>query len=164
MVDRVLQHYGPEANEIRTTLRLSLEDLLQQAQSGSKLDLKPGGLEALYDGVQSLSPGNVSQQRLQVQAEQYAFQIGHIRWLMLEQRSVPLPWQLLATLVFWLSGLFVSFGLFARRNATVLISQLFAALAVAGAVYLIADMYQPYAGFIQISEAPLRVALSKLAQ
>lgn len=164
MVDRVLLHYGPEANQIRTALRSSLEDVLQQAQQGSKIDLRPGGLDALYDRVQSLSPANESQQRLQLQAEQYAIQIGHIRWLMFEQRSVPLPWQLLATLIFWLSGLFISFGLFARPNVTVLISQLFSALAVAGAVYLIADMYQPYGGFIQISLDPLRVALSKLAQ
>lgn len=92
------------------------------------------------------------------------YKIGHIRWLMFEQRSVPLPWQLLATLAFWLTGLFVSFALFVRSNLTVLISQFFSALAVAGAVFLIAEMYQPYTGFIQLSDAPLRAALLKLAQ
>jgi hypothetical protein len=38
------------------------------------------------------------------------------------------------------------------------------ALAVAGAIFLILEMYHPHAGLIQVSDAPLRAALAQLGQ
>jgi len=86
------------------------------------------------------------------------------RWLMYEQRvsSVSLP--MLIILILWLSIIFISFGLFAPTNATVVVSLLAAALSVSGAIFLIIEMYSPYAGLIQISPAPLRFALAHLGQ
>ena len=83
---------------------------------------------------------------------------------MYEQRvsSVSLP--MLIILILWLSIIFISFGLFAPTNATVVVSLLAAALSVSGAIFLIMEMYSPYAGLIQISPAPLRAALAHLGQ
>jgi len=45
------------------------------------------------------------------------------------------------------------------------VSSLFAAaLSVSAAIFLILDMYRPYSGLIQISSAPLRLALAHLGQ
>ncbi len=67
-------------------------------------------------------------------------------------------------LVFWLTLLFASFGLFVRPNVTVVVSLFASALAVCGAIFLILEMYQPYSGFILVSDAPLRAALAQLRQ
>ena len=69
---------------------------------------------------------------------------------------------LLIVLVFWLSLLFTSFGLFARPNVLVVVGLFASALSVCAAILLILDMYQPYAGLIQVSSGPLRAALEQL--
>ena len=51
-----------------------------------------------------------------------------------------------------------------RPNATVVVSLFASALAVCGAIFLILDMYQPYGGFIRVSDAPMRAALAQLGQ
>jgi len=67
-------------------------------------------------------------------------------------------------LVFWLVIIFVSFGLFAPRNATVVATLLVRAFSVSGAIFLILNLDRPYEGLIQISSTPLRNALSQLRQ
>jgi len=70
----------------------------------------------------------------------------------------------LIVLVLWLTVIFISFGLFAPFNATVVSSLFVAALSVSGAIFLILEMYTPYTGVIQISSAPLRAALAQLGK
>ena len=67
-------------------------------------------------------------------------------------------------LVFWLSMIFLSFGLYAAANRIDTVAFLVAGLSVSGAIFMILDMYAPYRGLIKISSAPLRVALSHLGQ
>jgi membrane-bound ClpP family serine protease len=88
--------------------------------------------------------------------------LGETRWLMFEQRTASISTPLLIALIFWLTALFISFGLFAPFNATVVASFFISALSVSGAILLIVEMYTPYAGIIQISSAPLRRALAQL--
>jgi hypothetical protein len=71
---------------------------------------------------------------------------------------------LLRILVFWLTVNFFRFGLFAPRNATV-IGTLFLflwAVAVAGAIFLIHELCQPFGGLIQIPSTTLCNALAQL--
>jgi hypothetical protein len=82
----------------------------------------------------------------------------------MEQQSVSISRPLLTIVVFWLTINFVSFGLFAPRNATVVVTLSLCGLAVAGAVFLILEMYSPFHGIIEISNAPLRNALSLLGR
>jgi len=91
-----------------------------------------------------------------------AIQLGRIRWLLFEQKASQLPRPLLVIMVAWLALLFMSFGLFIRPNLTVMISLLASSLAVCSAIFLILEMYQPYGGLIQVSDAPLRAALEQL--
>ena len=67
-------------------------------------------------------------------------------------------------LVFWLTIIFASFGLFSPRNATVITVLLLCALSVAGSLFLIMELDTPYAGMIKVSSAPLRSALAHLGQ
>ena len=81
-----------------------------------------------------------------------------------EQATTAVSTPLLVVLVLWLTVIFISFGLFAPFNATAVSSLFVAALSVSGAIFLILEMYTPYEGLIQISNAPLRAALAHLGQ
>ena len=70
----------------------------------------------------------------------------------------------LTVLVFWISTLFVGFGLFARINATVIAAFLIGALLVSSSIFLILEMNEPYRGMTRISDAPLRQALAQIGQ
>jgi hypothetical protein len=81
---------------------------------------------------------------------------------MYEQSAGSISISLLVCLVFWLVALFMSFGLFAPPNGTVIASFLISGLSVSAAVFLIVEMYEPYGGIIHVSSAPLHTALSHL--
>ncbi len=76
--------------------------------------------------------------------------------------SIPVPF--LIVMVFRLTIIFGSFGLFAPRNATVVVVLFLCALSVAGSIFLILEMDRPFEGSMKISSAPLRYALSQLGQ
>ena len=168
VLDRILAHYGPETREVRDVLRSTIARVLDVlwSKDGSDLSrLEPStNAEILYDKIQGLSPRDDRQRANQAQALAVAMGLGQTRWLMYEQRvsSVSLP--LLIVLILWLTIIFISFGLFAPRNATVVVSLFAAAISVSGAIFLIMEMYTPYAGVIRISSAPLRAALAHLGQ
>ena len=75
-----------------------------------------------------------------------------------------IQWPFMIVLVFWLAVIFASFGLFAPRSPIVTAALFVAALSVAGSIYLILEMDQPYSGLIKISSAPVRAALQQLGQ
>ena len=169
LLDRVLAHYGPETKEARDLLRDSVLRALDQLWSKDRTSAAPkaspsAGSEILYDKMQRLSPKNDTQRALRGQASSIAMDLGKTRWLMFEQATISVSMPLLIVLVLWLTVIFISFGLFAPLNATVVASLFISALSVSGAIFLILEMYEPYGGLIQISSAPLRAALAQLGQ
>jgi hypothetical protein len=169
LLDRVLANYGPETKEARALLRGAVLRALDQiwskdGTSASRLAPPSAGGEILYDKITGLSPKNDTQRSLQSQALSIAMDLGKTRWLMYEQTTTSVSMPLLLVLVLWLTVIFISFGLFAPFNGTVVASLFVSALSVSGAIFLILDMYTPYAGLVQISRAPLRAALAHLGQ
>jgi hypothetical protein len=166
LLDRLLAHYGPETKTAREALRAAVSLELQRVWSEgptTRIEAKeaPEG-EALYDEIQELTPSNESQRGIKAQASQLVMELGQTRWLMEAQKSHTTNWPLLVVVVFWLTINFVSFGIFAPRNATVVTTLFVCALSVAGAVFLILEMGQPYRGIIRISPAPMQALLQKL--
>jgi hypothetical protein len=90
--------------------------------------------------------------------------MGQTRWLMQAQKGSAISGPLLAVVVFWLTINFVSFGLFAPRNATVLTTLFVCAVSVAGAIFLILEMGQPFQGVIRIPDSAMRDVLGRLGQ
>jgi hypothetical protein len=169
VLDRVLAHYGPETNEARDLLRSSAARVLDQMWSRdrtSRSQLEPGsaGAEPLFDKIQGLTPKDDAQRSLQAQALSITLSLAQTRWLMYEQGVTSISMPLLIVMVFWLTALFGSFGLFAPRNTIVVASLFISALSVSGAILLILEMYTPYSGLIRISSAPLRAALGHLGK
>lgn len=168
LLDRVLAHYGPETKEARDELRSSVVRSFNWVSSkdtagASQFEPAANG-EVLYDKIQGLSPKDDVQRSIQAQALSILVGLGQMRWLIAEQRISSVSTPLLLVLIFWLIIIFVSFGLFAPRNATVIVSLLVSALSVSGAIFLILEMYSPYAGLIRVSSAPLRAALTHLGR
>lgn len=58
---------------------------------------------------------------------------------------------MLIILICWLAIVFMSAGLFAPPNATVIVALMLAALSVSGAIFLILELDMPFDGIIQIS-------------
>lgn len=169
VLDRVLAHYGPETSDARAAERavlanhLGLSKALEGTNRGYS-EIKSGTLrgEVILDRIQDLSPKDDNQRLLKTQAINLSIELGRTRWLMFEQNTVPFPNLLFFMLICWLIVLFLSFGIFAPRNFTVLAGLLMAAMAVCGAVLLILAMYHPQSGLIQVSDAPLRAAFAQL--
>jgi len=169
LLDRILVHYGAEAKDARAALRSTVASLIERAwqrdgRGKTSFDPAAANGEVMWDKIQELTPATDNQRSLRTQALGLAVQLGRIRWLMVEQKSSALPRPLLVIMVAWLTLLFISFGLFIRPNLTVVISLLASSLAVCSAIFLILEMFQPYVGLIQVSDAPLRAALAQLGQ
>src|SRR5262245_29246040 len=166
-LDRALAHYGPESKAARDLLRRSVASMLDQmwptTGSGSAA-FTTTGVEGLYEGIQGLSPQNDGQRSLRADARQVVIDLGRTRSLLVAQSGSSIPLPFLVIMTFWITVLFVSFGLFAPRNATVVATLFVCALSVSGAIYLILELDQPFQGFIHISSAPLRSALAHLGQ
>jgi hypothetical protein len=170
LLDRVLAEYGPEATDARDALRAVLSQQLESSGASKSADeiygaIKSGGSvvgDDIFHRVRKLSPVDDNQRFLKSQAMSLTFQLGQIRWLMFEQSAVPIPNLLLVMLIGWLIVLFMSFGIFAPRNLTVIAGLLIGAVAVCGAILLILEMYHPQTGLIRVSDAPLRAAFTLL--
>jgi len=170
-LDRVLAHYGPETKEARAMLRDAVARGLGTAnnlnsyrpESLDSATLKAGA-DNVYEKIQQLTPANETQRALHAQAMQIGAEVGRMRALLLEQTGGSIPMPFLVVLVFWFTMIFLTFGLFAPSNTTVVSVLLVCSLSVAGAIFLILELDRPFEGLIQISEAPLRDALSRLQQ
>jgi hypothetical protein len=168
LLDRVLEHYGPEARHARDLLRRSVAWVIDQTwpqrSARPSQQMPTAGAEAFYDTIQALTPKNDAQRSLQAQALTISTGLGQTRWLLVSQgaRSIPRPF--LVVLVCWLALIFGSFGLFARPNATVIMGLVVCALSFSSAIFLILELDRPFEGLIQISSAPLREALGRLGQ
>ena len=167
-LDRILARYGPETKESREVLRrtaLSLDRNWSVGTSRSaKLDsaeTRAGGAN-FYEKIQELTPRNDVQRSLQGQALQIALDLGRTRSLLLQQTGSSIPRPFLVVLVFWLAVIFISFGLSAPYNATVIATLFVCAMSVSGAIFLILELDSPFAGLLQISDVPLRNALALL--
>jgi hypothetical protein len=68
----------------------------------------------------------------------------------------------LAVLIFWLAIIFVSFGLFVRPNAIVVVAMFISAVSAAASIFLILELTEPFGGLMRISDTELRNALAPL--
>ena len=170
-LDRLLADYGPETKDTREQLRrtvaASIEMLWPNEQTGaSGLSAyeRMNGMQVTQMTLLKVTPTTDTQRQLFATAQQIITDLRQSRWLLIQrgQRAIPIPF--LVVLLFWLTTLHVSFGLFAPRNATVISVLLISALSVSGAIFIILDMTHPLQGVIKVSSGPMRTALEHLGQ
>ena len=171
LLDRVLAAYGPETKDVREQLRRAVAAGIEifwpeekTAGSGMATFEKANAMEKIQEKLRDLKPATDAQRQLLSQAEQISNDMLQARWLLIEQAQSALPLTFLIVLLFWLTMLHLSFGLFASRNATVITVLLISALSVSGAIFIILEMNHPLRGMIKVSSAPMRKALEHLGQ
>jgi Protein of unknown function (DUF4239) len=169
LLDSMLQHYGPETKEIRPILRsvtARAADRIwgQDDPAASRDQPSPFEADELIDRVQQLSPTNDAQRAILGDCRAQLATLGRTRLLLYEQSSSSVSLPLVVVVVSWLAIIFVSFGLFAPRNATVIAALLVCALSVSGAMFLILELDKPFSGSIRISRAPVQHALDVLGK
>ena len=166
LLDEVFAHYGPEANDARAQLRRMVKVELARlwpdagaARAATRAPQNYVPTEDLFDTVARLTPNSEAQRSAQARALQLMTTMGTTIRLLHQQAGGSLSWPFFVVLVFWLVVLFAGFGLYARRNATVIAALFVGALTVAGAIFLILEMNRPYSGLMEISSVPIRDAL-----
>lgn len=171
LLDHMLANYGPETKAARELLRRTLalrlkaiwpEDRFQHARFDPH-EASPAA-QTIETLILQLSPKNDSQRWLQSEALRVGRDIMETRWLVLGALESSVPVLFVVVVVFWLTILFGSFGLFAPRNATVIVVLFLCALSVSGSIFLILEMDHPFDGLIKVSSAPLSYALSELGR
>jgi len=168
-LDRALALYGPETKEIREQMRGAASHAIGAIwptvpSARERMPPLAPGADIIYERIQGLAPKSDFQRALQAQAVNAAIEIGQTRGLMAQQRGTSVSTALLIVVVFWLTIIFMSFGLFAPPNATVTATLFVCALSVSCAIFLILEMDRPFEGLLQISSAPLRDAIAHLGQ
>ncbi len=170
-LDRVLANYGPETKDARELLRRTVIAGIQTfwpeektAAAGMTAFERANGMELLQAKLRELAPASEAQRQLLTQAQQFCGELLQWRWLAIEQTQNALPVPFLVMVLFWLTMLHMSFGLFAPRNAMVMVVLFICALSVSGAIFLILEMNHPLSGFIKVSSAPMLKALEHLGQ
>lgn len=169
LLDRALARYGPEAKPSRDQFKRYLAAGIEAAWPKAKTGMpaltaieRVNSLDLFQDKLRELTPQNDIQRQLLAQAQQLSNDMAQTRWLLIEQAQNQLPLPLLLILVFWLVLLFVSFGLFAPRNAMALAVLAIGACAISAAIFLVLELNRPLDGLIKVSNAPLLNALRHL--
>jgi len=170
-LDYYLSGYGPEAKEVRELLRQATAAGIEriwpdEGTHGAELAKMEAAsdMSHVYNRIRELSPQNDAQKYLQTQALQIAADMMQSRWMLIEQSQVNLPRMFLVVLTFWLTVMFVQFGLLAPRNRTALSALFICAISMAGAIFLILELNHPLEGRIKVSSAPMQKALSLIGK
>ena len=172
-LDRVLARYGPEASEIRRGLKVAVLNRIERTwpeKSSQAANLDPieaqagSGPEALANAIDGLKPRDDTERALQSRAVELTEALLQARWLIHGGSPTSVPWPFLMILLFWLTAIFVSFGLFAPRNGTVLAVLFVCAVSVGSSVFLVLEMDAPFEGLLRVSSDPMRFAYEHLGE
>ena len=167
LLDLDLERYGSDAQSSRIILRRAIPALINQIWTEG-YHAKPSAYSATAEGqelvkeIQQLKPDTDSKRSLQARMLTATANLIQSRLSLFTQLNDALPGPLLVTLIFWLTIIFASFGLFVRLNRIALATFVISGLSVASAIFLILEMGHPFKGLMQISGEPLRYALTPL--
>lgn len=171
LFDRALAHIGPDAAPVRGQFREVVQQRLQEiwnidgdGEVSARAAAQGFGFEAVQMMVLSLDPKTDGQRWLKERALTLLGDVAQTRWILVEQAGSSIQGPFLVILVVWLAVIFASFGLFSPRNATVLVVMAISAASIAGSLFLILEMDQPYEGLIRISQQSIDTVLERLGQ
>lgn len=170
LLNETLRDYGGDALVPHDLLRSYTERLLQDGwpKSGRRAAMLEDEearllLEHVREAIRALKPIDDGQRSLQIQATDINVNLLRQRWLLIEQQGPSVRRVVIVILVSWIMVIFVSFGMNAPRNGTVLVAFLICSLAIGGAIFLILEMDRPLDGVMQISSWPMQNALAHMS-
>ena len=168
-INRMMQRYGPEADDVRAKLRIYATAKMQHlfptaADTSSPTPATVGMMETVQDAILSLAPKDEKQRWLRSQALTLTDSLLQARWLLAEQPGSGIPLPFLILLISWLAIVFGSFGLFAPFNATAVSVLCLCSMAVSGGIAMILELDSPFSGLVRVSTEPMRWALTQIMQ
>lgn len=170
-LDRLLARYGPETRSTRDLIRKAVAFRIEttwpsdgSAGSGLAQAQDTPAVEEVENQILQLAPATDAQRWFKSEALRLTEDVIKARWRALGSQEGSVPLLFLTVVIFWLTVTFVSFGLYAPANASVIIVLLVSALSVAAAVFLTLELDDPFEGLITISSGPMRFVLTQLGQ
>ncbi len=174
-LDRHLARYGPETKPTRDLIQQALafrvKTLWSESRDGTAVGPGVVGVngsstvapvEEVENQILRLTPQTDTQRWLKSEALKLSQEVSKTRWRILEAVDGTIPAAFLVAVIFWLTVTFTSFGLYAPRNATVVLVLFIAAVSVSVAVLLLLELATPFTGIIKVSSAPLQFALDNV--
>jgi hypothetical protein len=167
-LDAMLAKYGPPAKESREMLRYLLTSGIERIDHAAEEGFKPNdgrkgtGINRLQASLLDLHPANDRESWLRSSALTLSNELASFRWLRYSGDSGGVQWLFVATMVFWLSVVFLSYGFSGPRNRVASATVIALAFAMATAIEITLDLESEGEGLIRISDAPLRLALDQI--
>lgn len=168
-LDYYLRRYGAETAPVRKLLTTGVEQNVKAIWNAEAV----GGIPAIAHStpvadnvggaLRALNPQTDAQKEIVSKVIELLEEGMKTRWLALVSSETPIPPLFLVVLIFWLSLLFLSFGMFAARNVTVFSLLSLSGVSVAAAIFVILELGTPYSGLIQVSSKPLLDVIPLLA-
>src|SRR5262249_7986625 len=143
-LDLMLEQYGPEAQNLRTMLRLGIPIMIERITNEGRSG-RPAPFETTSEAqrfvarVEELKPNSETQRSVQARIINAIAQLAQSRLVLFTQAHDSIPAPFLAILIFWLAIIFASFGLFVRPIAIVIVTFVVGAMSVSGALFLVLE-------------------------
>jgi Protein of unknown function (DUF4239) len=166
--DQLLVQYGPETLQIRILMRqavpAAIDRIWREKRAGSQDSAFTSAslAEQISSAIATLSPANDAQRALKRRIGEASDEIARTRLLMFADGEAAIPMPLLLILIVWLAVVFASYSLFVEPGRIVVAALLVFALSIASALFLVADLSQPFVGVMQIPKEQLRHMLAPL--
>lgn len=169
LLNETLRDYGRGASVPRDDLRQYTQQFLRDVWPKNRelspgLDLDKAGmmLEHTREDIRALQPADGGQKWLLGQALDISTNLLRQRWLLIERSGPGIHAAVLVILVCWIVAIFVSFGLNAPRNGTVVGAFLICSIAIGGSIFLILELDHPLSGILRISSWPVENVLAHM--
>lgn len=171
-LDGVLRRYGPEAQPVRDALKefvkTSYDSLWQDGDVNPAVPLieraavQMDDLFRTFNAVQEAA--SAPRQHLLARAAGFADAINEQRLQMALHLNDSLSWPFMNILIAWACLLFFGFGILAQVNRASVAGLGIGAVAVASAIFIIAELSSPYSGLLQLSPAPILQTMEVLGK
>jgi hypothetical protein len=165
-LDRVLKHYGQDAEPVRASLRAEIQPMINSiwrddaAARCVRLDESKAPEEEVLYMLQDLQPANTKQRALQARAIQISTDLQKTQLALFAQPTDSISNTFLVVLIVWLMFIFGIFSMSAPPNPTMFVVIAMCILSASAAFYLILELAMPFGGLMQLSSEPLRNALN----
>lgn len=166
--DRLLVLYGPEARDARVKLRAIIAPATDHIWSENT----PGGgrkhfeavteSEEYANAIYALTPKNDLQQRLRERVVQATLDAANSRLELFSQLNNLLPLPLLVVLAFWFAVMFAAYSMYAEINLVSMVALTICAASIAGAMFLMFQMNNPFSGIMAIPRIDFAALLPSL--
>lgn len=184
-LDQSMRAYGPETDKARGVLRQYATEViattwprepappgadpsfpLSHRAHNTRLESPALGdmLSEIEGMLRRLHPSDAMQQRLQNYAMSQYERLNARRWKLIEEAESSISRPFYVVMIFWLSVMFLGFGLSAQRNLLVLVMIGLGAGAIASVVFVIVDLDTPFTGLFGMSSQPIREALDQMSR